>query len=76
MITAILSLVSGLFTFAGKIFEWLYEAKLIDAGKTQQQLEDLRKQVHDAQIAVAAHEAVRAADAANSLPDDDPFRRD
>ena len=78
MISAILSVVSGLFSVAGKIFEWLYARQLVDAGKTQAQLDALRKQIHDAQIAVAAREAVRASNAANpdSLSDDDPFRRD
>jgi hypothetical protein len=76
VITAILSLASGLFSLAGKIFEWLYARNLVNAGKTQQQLDALSKQVKDAQIAVAAREAVRAAAAADSLPDDDPFRRD
>lgn len=78
MISLLLSLVSGLFTAAGKIFEWLYARQLVDAGKTQEQLEALRKQVHDAQIAVAAREAIRASVAAHpdSLSNDDPFRRD
>lgn len=78
MITLLLSLVSGLFTAAGKVFEWLYARQLVDAGRTQEQLEALRKQTHDAQIAVAAREAIRASDIArpDSVPDDDPFRRD
>lgn len=78
MISLLLSLVGGLFTAAGKVFEWLYARQLVDAGKTQEQLEVLRKQVHDAQIAVAAREAIRASVTADpdSLSDDDPFRRD
>jgi hypothetical protein len=76
MVASLLSLVSGLFVFAGKVFEWLYARQLIDAGQTQQQLETLSAQVKEAQIAVAAREAVRAAAAAGRLPDDDPFQRD
>lgn len=78
MITAILSLVSGLFSLAGKIFEWLYARQLVNAGKVQQQLDDLSAQVKDAQVAVAAREAVRASAAVNPerVPDNDGFRRD
>lgn len=78
MVASLLSVVGGLFALAGKIFEWLYARQLVDAGKTQAQLDALSKQVKDAQIAVAAREAVRAAAAADpdSLPDDDGFRRD
>lgn len=77
MIPAILSVVSGLFTVAGKIFEWLYARQLVDAGRTQASLEALRKQVQDAQIAVAAREAVRAANAGGvSIDERDPFLRD
>lgn len=78
MITYALSIISGLFWAAGKLFEWLYARQLVDAGKTQAQLEALRKQVQDAQIAVAAREAVRTDVARNPdrVPDDDPFLRD
>lgn len=77
MISAILSAVSGLFSVAGKIFEWLYARQLVDAGRTQANLEALRKQVQDAQIAVAAREAVRAANAGGmSIDERDPFLRD
>ena len=77
MISAILSVVSGLFSVAGKIFEWLYARQLVDAGRTQANLEALRKQVQDAQIAVAAREAVRAANAGGvSIDERDPFLRD
>lgn len=74
-----LSIISSLFWAAGKLFEWLYAKQLVDAGRTQAQLEALRNQVHEAEIAVAAREAVRAAilKSPNSLvPDDDPFLRD
>ena len=81
MFATILTIISGLFTAAGKLFEWLYARKLVDAGVTQQKLSDLAQQVKDAQIAVAAREAVRAAASANpdgKLPIDesDPFLRD
>lgn len=77
MITAILSVVSGLFSVAGKIFEWLYARQLVDAGRTQASLEALRKQVQDAQIAVATREAIRAANAGGvSIDERDPFLRD
>lgn len=78
MIPAAIALLSALFSAVGKMFEWLYERDLVNAGKVQAQLDALRKQVRDAQIAVAAREAVRAHVAANpdSVPDDDPFRRD
>lgn len=81
MISTILTLISGLFTFAGKVFEWLYERDMVNAGKVQADLEALRAQVASAQVAVAAREAVRAANAAagpNGLPIDesDPNLRD
>lgn len=78
MISLVLSVVSGLFKFAGTLFEWLYARQLVDAGKTQQQLESLRNEVQQAQIAVAAREAVRASIAANGggVPNNDPFLRD
>jgi len=79
VITALISALSGLFTVVGKVFEWLYARNLVNAGKVQAELDALRKQVRDAQIAVAAREAQRAADAADgagSVSDDDPFRRD
>jgi hypothetical protein len=78
VITYALSIISGLFWAAGKLFEWLYARRLVDAGRVQAELEALRKQVQDAQIAVAAREAVRADIARNPVrvPDDDPFLRD
>lgn len=78
MISTILNIVSGLFWAAGKIFEFLYARNLVDAGKTQAKLETLNKQVRDAQIAIAAREAIRNDIISNDgrLPDDDPFLRD
>lgn len=73
-----LSVISGLFWAAGKLFEWLYAKQLVDAGRTQQQLEALSNEVKQAQIAVAAREAVRSAilREPDSLPEHDPFLRD
>ena len=78
MITVLLTALGALFGAVGKLFEFLYARDLVDAGKVQEQLDALRKQVKDAQVAVAAREAVRAAIAANpdSVSDDDGFRRD
>jgi hypothetical protein len=59
MITAIISLISGLFAVAGKIFEFMYAQKLIDAGKTAQQLDDLKGQIDAAQKAIALREKAR-----------------
>lgn len=78
MILAILSAVSALFSAAGKIFEWLYAVKMVDAGRVQERLDALNIQVRDAQIAVAAREAVRAATVRDgvSIDERDPFLRD
>jgi hypothetical protein len=77
-VTTVLSVISSLFWAAGKLFELLYAARLVDAGRTQQQLETLSNEVKQAQIAVAAREAVRASilREPDSLPTDDPFLRD
>ena len=76
--TLVLNVISGLFWAAGKLFEWLYAKQLVDAGRTQQQLERLRHEVTNAQIAVAAREAIRASVARDpdSVPINDPFLRD
>lgn len=64
MIPALLTALGRLFSVVGKIFEWLYARDLTNAGQVQAQLDALRKQVAAAQVAVAAREAIRAADAA------------
>lgn len=76
--TLVLNVISGLFWAAGKLFEWLYAKQLVDAGQTQQQLETLRHEVTNAQIAVAAREAIRASVARDpdGVPINDPFLRD
>jgi uncharacterized protein (DUF3084 family) len=61
MISLILTIISGLFSAAGKLFEFMYAQKLVDAGKTSQQLEDLKGQIHAAQEAIALREKARAA---------------
>ena len=77
-ISAIIGFLSGLASMIVKFMDWLHDKKLVESGQTQQQLTDLRGQIHDVQIAIAAREAVRADIARNpdSLPDNDPFRRD
>lgn len=78
MIQTILSLIGGLFMLAGKIFDFLYARQMVDAGRTAQQLEDLKGQVDAAHKAVIAKAAIDADIAANGerVPDDDPFLRD
>ena len=78
MIVAILTAISGLFAVAGKLFEWLYAKQMVDAGRVQEKLDALNTQVRNAQIAVAAREAVRAATATDgvSIDERDPFLRD
>lgn len=78
MIPVLISLLTAAFAAVGKLFEFLYVNRLVDAGRTQQQLETLRNEVTKAQIAVAAREAIRASIARDpdSVPDDDPFLRD
>lgn len=78
MIPALLSVLGALFSAVGKLFEFLYAQKLVDAGKVQAQLEALRKQVEDAQAVIIVRETIRADDLASGgkLPVNDPFRRD
>jgi hypothetical protein len=59
MITVILNFIGGLFSLAGKVFEFMYAQKLIDAGKTSQQLDDLKGQIDAAQKAIAFREKAR-----------------
>ncbi len=75
---AIIGFLSGLATMIVKIVDWLHDKNLVESGKAQQQLSDLRGQIHDVQIAMAAREAVRADVLSNDgkLPVNDPFRRD
>ena len=77
MITTILTLISGLFSVAGKIFEFMYAQKLIDAGKTAQQLDDLKGQIDAAQKAIALREEARRTAELNSssIMQSDEFTR-
>lgn len=76
MISLILSIISGLFSAAGKLFELLYAQQLVDAGKTTQQLQDLKGQIDAAQQAIAVREAQRIADERDGLPKHDEWDRD
>lgn len=77
MIYAILSIIGSLFTAAGKLFDWLYAKKLADAGKTAQQVEDLKGQIDAAHQALQARLAVERERALNpgGVRDDDGFKR-
>lgn len=77
MISAIISLISGLFSVAGKLFEFMYAQKLIDAGKTAQQLDDLKGQIDAAQKAIALREEARRTAELNnsSIMQSDEFTR-
>lgn len=77
-LTAIIGFLSGVATMIVRFMDWLHDKNLVESGKAQQQLNDLRGQIHDVQIAMAAREAVRADILVNDgkLPINDPFRRD
>jgi len=77
-ITTIIGLLSSVASMIVSFLNWLHEQQLVQSGAAQQQLEDLKGQIHNAQIAIAAREAVRAdvIKHPDSLPDNDPFRRD
>ena len=77
-ISAIIGFLSGIATMVVRFMGWLHDKNLVESGKAQQRLEDLRGQIHDVQIAMAAREAVRADILTNDgkLPVNDPFRRD
>jgi hypothetical protein len=77
MFANLLTIISGLFTLAGKVFEFMYAQKLIDAGKTSQQLDDLKGKIDAAQKAIALREKARR-DAelnASSIMQSDEFTR-
>lgn len=78
MIPTLLTLIGALFSVAGKLFDWLYAQQMVDAGKTAQQVADLKVQVDAAHKALIAKAAIDADIAANGerVPIDDPFLRD
>lgn len=61
MIVYVLQILGGLFTLAGKLFDWLNQRQLVDLAKTAQQLETLKAQVDAAHKAVQIREQARAA---------------
>ena len=78
LISTVISLISGLMSAAVSLFNWLHEQQLVQSGIAQAQLQSLKDQAHEAQIAIAAREAVRAdvAGKPDGVPVDDPFIRD
>lgn len=79
MIAIALNIIGGLFWAAGKMFEWLYARQLVDAGKTAQQLEDLKGQVDAAKKAVELREKARRTaelDPSGVMSDDEFLRPD
>ena len=79
MISIILTIISGLFNAAGKLFEYLYVRQMVDAGKTAQQLEDFKGQIDAAKKAVEARERIRRLslnDPAGLMSDDEFVRPD
>lgn len=77
MIYAILTIIGSLFTAAGKLFDWLYAKNLVDAGKTTQQVADLKAQIDAAHKALEARLAVERDRQLNpnGVRDDDGFKR-
>jgi hypothetical protein len=77
MIYAILTIIGSLFQAAGKMFDWLYAKNLVDAGKTHQQVADLKAQIDAAHKALEARLAVERERQLNpgGVRDDDGFKR-
>ena len=77
-ITALISLLSGLMGVIVNFFNLLHEKQLVQSGVGQAQLENMKAQANEAQLAIAAREAVRAdvASKPDSVPVNDPFLRD
>ena len=78
MTTAIISLLGGLMSAIVNFFNWLHEQQLVQSGIAQAQLESMKAQANEAQLAIAAREAVRSdvASKPDSVPVNDPFIRD
>ena len=77
MIVYIIQIIGGLFTLAGKIFDYLNQRQMVDLAKTAQQLSNLKAQVDAAHQAVKIREAVAAAlnDKPSSIMSNDEFTR-
>jgi len=77
VIYAILTIIGSLFQAAGKMFDWLYAKQLVNAGKTAQQVSDLKGQIDAAHTALQARLAVERERQLNpgGVRDDDGFRR-
>ena len=77
MIPVILSFITAFFNAAGKVFDWLNAQRLVDLGKTEQQLANLKGQVDAAHKSVQVRLAVERAFIVNpdGVSDDDGFRR-
>jgi len=78
LIAAIVSLLGGFMSAVVNFFNWLHEQQLVQSGIAQAQLESMKAQANEAQLAIAAREAVRAdvASKPDSVPVNDPFLRD
>jgi len=77
VIVTIISLLSSLFSVAGKLFDWLYAVRLADAGRVAERLESLKGQVDAAQKAVETRMAIERERErlSGGVSDDDGFRR-
>lgn len=77
MITAIIGILSALFSAAGKLFDWLYANKLADAGRVAERLSALKGQVDAAQKAVEARLVIERDQRTqpDGVRDDDGFKR-
>ena len=78
MIAVILNMVGELTRLAILLMEFFERRQLVDAGRAEQQLDNIKGQIDASKTALAAREAVRADSARNpgKLPVDDPFLRD
>jgi hypothetical protein len=78
LIATVVNLLSGVISAVIGFFNWLHEQQLVQSGIAQAQLQSLKDQAHEAQIAIAAREAVRSdiATKPDGVPVDDPFVRD
>lgn len=77
MIVYIIQFLGGLFTLAGRIFDYLNQRQMVDLAKTAQELSNLKAQVDAAHKAVQIREAAAAAAAADpaGVMSDDDFTR-